>query len=633
MSAGQAPGGVVSMLSRGRIAVVMMLPLLLLAVALLLIQEPGSASAPVTVRVSVASDGSQGNDLSLAPGINADGRFVAFPSRANNFTYEDGSDQGDVFLHDTQTGETTLITSTTDGSPSNDNGSRFTPPGVSDDGNIVSFVSNSTNLVPGASEDGWYVFARNRSAGTTLRVGLVGGGGHSGSERPLSMTGDGRFVAFESYSENLGNGLPRYQIFVRDMQTAGMTLVSVASDGTPGDHDGLAPSLSSDGRFVAFESRSTSLVVGDTNGWNPCYGDDIFVHDLATEETTRVSVDSSGAQANCDSHLPSVSADGRYVAFSSLASNLVPDDTNGANDVFVHDRQTGETTRVSISPNGTQMNYGSNWPSISGDGRLVAVVSFSAGYSDIYVHDRITATTILASHAPTGARGNYYSLRPVISKDGRFVAFDSGASNLVPGDTNYRDDVFLYDLDPDVDNLPETADNCPAAANAGQEDGDSDAVGDACDNCPTIANPGQENIDADTLGDICDPDDDGDAVLDSVDNCPRAANPGQTDAENDGAGDICDNCRTVPNPDQNDANRNGIGDLCDSGAGDLDCDFDIDAVDALHVLRYVAGIPPDAICLYLWGYTDCDGRLTAVDALRILRYVVGLQSYLGCGGK
>src|SRR5437867_824550 len=169
--------------------------------------------------------------------------------------------------------------------------------------------------------------------------------------------------------------------------------------------------------------------------------------------TERVSVDSAGTQGNSFSLDPSISADGRFVAFSSLATNLVPGDTNGAFDVFVHDRLTGTTERVSVDSAGTQGHGNSSEPSISADGRFVAFSSVATNRVpgdtnaafDVFVHDRLTGTTERVSVASAGTQGNGSSLDPSISADGRFVAFSSVATNLVPGDTNGKEDVFVHD--------------------------------------------------------------------------------------------------------------------------------------------------------------------------------------------
>ena len=226
------------------------------------------------------------------------------------------------------------------------------------------------------------------------------------------------------------------------------TRASVASDGTQGNDDSWSSALSADGRYVAFQSAAGNLVAGDTNGtW------DIFVRDRTTGATTRVSVASDGTQGNSASSAPVLSADGRTVAFYSSASNLVVGDTGWA-DVFVRDLTTGVTRRVSVASDGSQANSDSVIPALSADGRYVAFVSLASnlvagdtnGQSDVFVRDLAMGQTVRVSFASDGAQANGWSRSPTISADGRYVAFTSTASNLVPGDTNTVEDVFVRDL-------------------------------------------------------------------------------------------------------------------------------------------------------------------------------------------
>jgi uncharacterized repeat protein (TIGR01451 family) len=235
-------------------------------------------------------------------------------------------------------------------------------------------------------------------------------------------------------------------------------LDSISSNGVQGNQDSELPAVSADGRFAAFASLSDNLVPGDTNGVV-----DIFVRDRLTGTTERVSVSSTGAQANGHSGLldgmggPSISADGRFVAFDSEATNLVKGDTNGAIDVFVRDRLTGTTERVSVASNGTQGNGASTDPAISGDGSRVAFGSFADNLvqpdtnftSDAFVHDRTSSTTVRVSDAPDGSQGNNSSFRPDLDGNGHIVVFDSFASNL-GGNPNATVQVFLRDLDTGV---------------------------------------------------------------------------------------------------------------------------------------------------------------------------------------
>lgn len=215
-----------------------------------------------------------------------------------------------------------------------------------------------------------------------------------------------RYVAFESRAANLTahdtNGVT--DVFVHDNDSKQMVRVSISSSGIQGNGGSFSPALTPDGRVVVFESLATNLVPGDTNRHR-----DIFVHDRRTGMTSRVSVDSRGNQANNFSQAPQLSADGRYIVFESLASNLVPGDTNGVIDVFVHDRQTGRTSRVSVGNDGTQANNASVNPTISGDGRYVTFESFATSLlpvkqeqaKQVFVYDLETGVLQLM---PAGSR-------------------------------------------------------------------------------------------------------------------------------------------------------------------------------------------------------------------------------------
>jgi Tol biopolymer transport system component len=223
--------------------------------------------------------------------------------------------------------------------------------------------------------------------------------------------------------------------------------VSVDSSGAQGHGDSgyFRSSISADGRYVAFASDAPDLVPGDTNGSR-----DVFVRDRLNGTTERVSTDAGGVQGNADSHDPGLSADGRFVTFESLASNLVPGDSNAVSDIFVRDRLTGTTERVSVDSSGVQGNLASFAPSISADGRLVAFASAASNLvandtnarGDVFVRDRLLGTTQRVSVSSAGAQASGASDEPAISADGRFVSFDCGASNLIAGDTNNDEDLF-----------------------------------------------------------------------------------------------------------------------------------------------------------------------------------------------
>jgi len=225
-------------------------------------------------------------------------------------------------------------------------------------------------------------------------------------------------------------------------------LVSVDSSGTQANQNSYSSSVSGDGRYVAFSSAATNLVSGDTNS-----ASDIFVRDTVSNTTTRVDISSSGAQANAGADQPRISYDGRYVVFESPATNLVPSDTNGQDDVFIHDMQAGTTSIVSVSSTGTQGNQISYFPDVSADGRFVVFESSSstlvsgisgAGVGDqIYIKDMSTGAIKALSVTSGGSRGNGASSSAHISCDGNVVTFGSTASNLVSGDTNGVADTFV----------------------------------------------------------------------------------------------------------------------------------------------------------------------------------------------
>ncbi|KJV05126.1 hypothetical protein VZ94_20425, partial [Methylocucumis oryzae] len=226
------------------------------------------------------------------------------------------------------------------------------------------------------------------------------------------------------------------------------TRISQSTKGKQGDGRSWHPAISADNRFIAFNSEASTLVPNDTN-----HSSDIFVHDRLTKKTRRVSVASDGTQArpSWQCHT-AISANGRYVAFTSDATNLVANDNNSNYDVFVHDLKTKQTTRVSVASDGSEAT-GGDWsalPSMSADGRYVAFLSGTTNLvegdtnsvQDIFVHDRKTKTTTRVSVASNGAQANKASWKPMISDNGRYVAFQSSATNLVKGDTNDREDIF-----------------------------------------------------------------------------------------------------------------------------------------------------------------------------------------------
>jgi Ca2+-binding RTX toxin-like protein len=399
-------------------------------------------------RVSVDSAGNQAIGNSGDPSISGDGRFVAFGSNAPNLVPGDNNNTQDIFVRDLLTNTITRVSVDSAGNQAiGDSGG----PSISANGRFIAFGSNAPNLVPGDTNNNEDIFVRDWLTNITTRVSVDSAGNQAigGNSFFPSISANGRFIAFGSNAANLvpGDTNNTSDIFVRDLLTNTTTRVSVDSAGNQAIGNFGELSISGDGRFVVFTSNAPNLVLGDNNNTL-----DIFVRDLLTNTTTRLSVDSAGNQAIGDSLDLSISADGRFVAFSSDAANLVPGDTNNTWDIFVRDLFTNTTTRVSVDSAGNQGNY-SSWfdLSISANGQFVAFTSNATNLvpgdnnnlSDIFVRDLSTNTTTRVSVDSAGNQGNNASGEPSISGDGRFVAFPSRATNLVPGDTNNNDDIFV----------------------------------------------------------------------------------------------------------------------------------------------------------------------------------------------
>jgi len=346
-----------------------------------------------TVMVNVTTENRSGSGWSGSPSMSADGRYVTFQSLSDNLVAYDGNCMNDIFRRDLLTGTTILVSVQSSGSQAN---------------------------------------------------------GHSGSRSSISA--DGRYVAFESAAADLvtadTNG--SMDIFMRDTVSGTTMRVSVDSSNGQANDSSYFPAVSADGRYVVFYSDATNLVANDTNGCS-----DIFIRDLTEGTTTRLSVDGSRTEANDWSIHPSISADGRYVAFCSLASNLVADDTNASPDIFVRDLVSGSTVVASVNASGVPCDQGGGaFSSLSSDGRYVAFGSTSDDLvngdtneiEDVFVRDLVAGTTTLVSLSTQGAQGDGASYCPSISADGDYVAFSSDAANLVSGDLNATTDVFVRDL-------------------------------------------------------------------------------------------------------------------------------------------------------------------------------------------
>jgi Tol biopolymer transport system component len=420
--------------------------LLIAVVAVGLLAIPLRLEAQTTTKVSVATGGAPGQGSAHGkPAVSADGRVIAFASYAENLVVGDTNGAIDVFVHDRQSGVTTRVSVASDGAQANDSSEA---PALSADGRYVAFESSASTLVPGDTNETIDVFVHDRVTGTTSRESIATDGtptvGFYAASREPSLSADGRFVAFSSSSSAIvagdTNGAP--DIFVRDRSTGTTTRVSATPDGGQYPSGAFGALISANGRLVLYQSWGT-WGLGSSG---------VFLHDRQAGTTTRV-IETNGPLA--------FSADGAYAAISTYASDVVTGDMNATSDVFLLDLTRGTRTRVSVGLDGSEANSYSFSPSLSGDGRFVAFDSNASNLvagdtnanMDVFVLDRHTGVTTRVSVTatlPEAAGGDRAS---ALSADGRVVAFFSGAANLVAGATSPQLDAFVRDYDVDGDGL------------------------------------------------------------------------------------------------------------------------------------------------------------------------------------
>lgn len=395
------------------------------------------AAHHLTERISIAHDGSQAAfpepvagyssapTGSVTPAISANGRFIVFSSTANNLVEGDTNYHADVFLYDRQDKTTKRVSVTSSGDQTAGWGAALNP-------TDPLYLSNNQNKNPSVSEDG-------------------------------------RYIVFASMAENLpGGGQWKDHIYLHDVESQETNLVSKSSVGYAASRTCSSPAISSDGQFVAFDSTDFYLVPNDTNSiytnggawYEQQIGSDVFVRDIKAGTTERVSLNSSGEQlvgGYKGSRSPAISADGRYVAFETDATNLGPAElTHDFNffNIFIRDRQTGTTELISANTQGVAANKPSTLYAISADGRYVVFSSSADNFLEsvpttwkngIFVRDRENNTTEIVNISSEGEIANMASYNASISPKGRFVTFSSGADNLVPDDSNEQGDLFVHD--------------------------------------------------------------------------------------------------------------------------------------------------------------------------------------------
>jgi Tol biopolymer transport system component len=330
-------------------------------------------------------------------------------------------------------------------------------PSLSSDGRYVAFTSSATNLVRGDTNGVPDVFVRDRWAGVTTRVSVASdgtqGNGPSGATAAygsrVAVSGNGRYVAFTSAASNLvdSDRNDSLDVFVHDRVTHATIRASVSSEGGSRPGESAAPAISADGRWITYASTA-----GDAGDGNLAW--DIVLFDRWGQSTSRISVPAGGGQANGGSGDPAISANGRYVTFHSSASNLVPGDTNGLWDVFVFDRWTHRTSRISTTDTGAQSNGDSSGATISADGRYVSYMSSAANLAEpgwwgfgVFVTDRVTHHTTRVPYSPYFGDPDEISqvtYGAVISPDGRYAAFGHALS-LADGAGIWYHAIVVYD--------------------------------------------------------------------------------------------------------------------------------------------------------------------------------------------
>jgi len=369
--------------------------------------------------------------------ISGNGRFVVFSVNDDGLPGADGTT--DIYVRDRWKGRTRLVSRNSAGDPADSSSSGFVA--ISQNGRFVVFVVSAGNLPGGSSTSDVYI--RDLSTGKTRLVSKTSSGQvlDDHSENP-SVSADGRFVAFQSNADNLPGNDAHSNVYVHDRRTGKTRLVSKTSGGVPANGLSDYPSLSGDGSRVSFSSRANILPGTDAT-------EDVFVHYLNTGRTRLVSKTSAGEHLDRPgtSWPGSMSAGGRFVAFESRASNL-PGGVD-ITDVYLHDLRTGKTRLVSKTSGGTPADGDSDAPSVSGSGRFIVFESNAEnlggapGFGDVFVHDRRSGRTRLISRATSGALGDGESFDGTISADARFVAFGSRSDNFSGADDNDFTNAFV----------------------------------------------------------------------------------------------------------------------------------------------------------------------------------------------
>ena len=401
-----------------------------------------------TIRVSVTNGGGEADQRSTVADVSDDGRFIVFASTAQNLTSEtDTNGLNDIFLRDTLNNTTTLISKSIGGTTGN--GASLKPV-ISDDGTVIAYESLASDILAADADTTSDVYRYIVASGTTELVSTGASGKGSAKSQEASLSFNGQIIAFSSDAFNLGGPLTdrNRDAFYRNFNT-GTTIAITTGASDPGFTDSQQPYVSGDGSTIIFESFRRNLVANDNNGVQ-----DVFAYNVNTTAITRVSVSSAGVEGDARSGHPGVSASGRYVVFESTASTLDANDTNGALDIFTHDRTTNKTTRISLDINGNQGGFLNQKPKISSTGRFVVFSSLntldsgdSNGFEDIYLYEKTSRNDFNSDgNSDILWRNNVSNLNKIYLMNGKSITTDANfayageASWEVAGIGDFDDD-------------------------------------------------------------------------------------------------------------------------------------------------------------------------------------------------
>jgi hypothetical protein len=381
--------------------------------------------------------------------ISHDGRFVLFQSAANDLVPGAANGEGHLYVFDRLTGVNERVSVNSAEQQAN---ALVRDGAISANGRWVSFTSDADNLVASDDNETTDVFVRDRASGTTVRASVAQNGDEANGQALVTdISDDGRYVAFETGADNLVPGEPSnafLDIYVKDMDDGSVAKISQSTLGVDGNAASRIPEITGDGRFVVFESTATTLVLNDLNGVK-----DVFVHDTTNGATTRVSLSSAEAAGNADSLRGSISDDGRYVAFNSAADNLASGESgDDFNDIYLRDRSLGTTIRITDTNGGTKANEDSFGASISSDGSRVTFHTFAANLGAPSGGTAVMLFDLPASHlvkAPANPGGSHGGSWPEVSGNGRYVTYsDRHVDGVTLGRGYLR--FFADDEFPDV---------------------------------------------------------------------------------------------------------------------------------------------------------------------------------------